>query len=237
MEGWIKLHRCLIDKPIWVQSLPEQKVVLITVLCLANHSDKEWIWQGEKFVVREGQFITSLDSLASKSGVSKRSVRTALANFEKLEFLTDKSTKTGRLITVINWSLYQGDIKKTTDKSTKNRQSTDKAPTPNNNDKNDKNEITINLFSVLSEFKAMRDKIKKPLTDHAEKLLMAKLDKMATTEQGKIEILNQSIMNCWQGIFEVKGDRENVRSVQARTNMGANGGGKTASGVPEDFWG
>ena len=140
MAGWVKLHRCLLDKAIWQQSQPEQKTVLITILLLANHNGKQWKWQGEKFSVEPGQFITSLDSLAKKAGVSVRSVRTALANFEKLEFLTNKSTKTGRLITVVNWALYQSKEETPTNEATNDRQSTDKAPTTNKNDKNDKND-------------------------------------------------------------------------------------------------
>ena len=138
MDGWIKLHRCLIDKAIWKRSQPEQKTVLITILCIANHEPNEWVWDGKKYIVESGQFITSLESLAKKSGVSIRSVRTALANFEKLEFLTSKSTKTGRLITVVNWALYQHQENKSTNKSTNDRQRTDKEPTTNKNDKNDK---------------------------------------------------------------------------------------------------
>ena len=129
MDGWVKLHRCLIDKAIWKRSQPEQKAVLITILCIANHEPNEWIWDGKKYIVESGQFITSLESLAKKSGVSIRSVRTALANFEKLEFLTSKSTKTGRLITVVNWALYQHQENKSTNKSTNDRQTTDKEPT------------------------------------------------------------------------------------------------------------
>ena len=129
MNGWVKLHRCLLNKAIWSQSKAEQKAVLITILCLANHLEREWVWNGKKFIAEPGQFVTSLESLSQKSGVSTRSVRTALANFEKLEFLTNESTKTGRLITVVNWGYYQ-DKGDSTDKGidkgpTKDRQRTD----------------------------------------------------------------------------------------------------------------
>lgn len=107
MNGWVKLHRCLLEKVIWEKAKPEQKCVLITILLLANHEEKQWIWKGQRFLVKPGQFITSLDSLAAKSGVSIRAVRTALSNFEKQDFLTSKATNTGRLITVVNWELYQ----------------------------------------------------------------------------------------------------------------------------------
>ncbi|MFL0267237.1 hypothetical protein [Candidatus Clostridium radicumherbarum] len=39
--------------------------------------------------------------------------------FEKLGFLTNKSTKTGRLITIDNWELYQVELKQTNKGSNK----------------------------------------------------------------------------------------------------------------------
>ena len=145
MEGWIKLHRCLAEKAIWQDSTPEQKTILITLLMMANHREKEWIWKGEKFKAKPGQFVTSIDSIAKKSGkgITKQNVRTALFKFEKLGFLTNESTKTGRLITLTNWDKYQlhTDVANNdTNKAlTKNQQSVNKALTPNKNVKNDKN--------------------------------------------------------------------------------------------------
>lgn len=148
-EGWIKLHRCLLDKAIWLSSTPEQKTILITLLLLANHEGKEWEWQGKQFKAQPGQFVTSLDSLAKKcgNGVSVKNVRTAIDKFKKYGFLTNESTKTGRLITIVNWSFYQSEINTTgkdIDKEVaKSRQSTGKQVATNKNDKNDKNNIFI----------------------------------------------------------------------------------------------
>jgi hypothetical protein len=143
MNGWIKLYRCLLDKPIWNKSTKEQKVVLITILLDVNHDAKEWEWKGEKFNILPGQTITSLENIATKAGVSIQNVRSALKRFEKLEFLTNESTKTGRLITVLNWGFYQGDFdtpnKETNKDLTKTQQRPNKEVTTNNNDKNDKN--------------------------------------------------------------------------------------------------
>jgi hypothetical protein len=66
-------------------------------------------------------------------------VRTALDRFEKLGFLTNTSTKTGRLITVLNWEKYQGQgfvsDKGSAKEPTKSRQRGDKDLTTNKNDK------------------------------------------------------------------------------------------------------
>ncbi len=141
MQGYIALYRELLDKPIWKRSTPEQKSILITLLLLANHEETEWEWQGKKFIVKPGQFVTSLDTLSSKSGVSVQSVRTALAKFEKYEFLTNESTKTGRLITITNWDTYQGEQKKANKRPNKDLTKTQQRPnkdlTTNNNDNNE----------------------------------------------------------------------------------------------------
>lgn len=138
-KGWIALHRKLLDKAIWTESTPEQKVILITLLLMANHAEKEWEWQGQKYVAKPGQFVTSLSKIAEKAGpgISMQNVRTALKRFEKYDFLTNKSTKQNRLITIVNWAFYQDKQtppnKDTNSQLTKSQQRPNKELTTNNN--------------------------------------------------------------------------------------------------------
>lgn len=157
MEGWIKLHRCLFSKAIWLQSTPEQKVILITLLGMANHSGREWEWKGKQFKAEPGMLVTSLESITSRcgKGISVQNVRSALTKFKKYEFLTEEVTKTGRLITILNWGIYQGadnsinkdtnnqvtnDQQSTNKEVTNSQQRGNKELTPNKNDKNYKND-------------------------------------------------------------------------------------------------
>lgn len=50
----------------------------------------------------------------------------------------------------------------------------------------------------------MRKAIKKPLTTRGLELMIKKLYKLTTDIDEQIEILNNSIMNNWQGIFPLK---------------------------------
>jgi hypothetical protein len=50
----------------------------------------------------------------------------------------------------------------------------------------------------------MRKKIKAPMTDYAIDLMIKKLEKMASDNDTKIQILNQSIESSWKGIFPLK---------------------------------
>jgi len=112
MEGYIKLWRALLKKPIWLKSTPEQKVVLVTLLLMANYYENEWEWKGIPFKVEKGEFVTSLESIRKSAGkgISIQNIRAAIIRFKKLQFLTEKSTKSGRLITIINWDSYQPSI-------------------------------------------------------------------------------------------------------------------------------
>ena len=148
--GWIVLHRKLLDKPIWFESTAEQKVILITLLLMANHAEKEWEWQGRKYVAKPGQFVTSLPKIveACGNGISIQNVRTALKRFEKYEFLTDQSTKKNRLITINNWAFYQDNPnhpnRQANSQLTVNQQSANSQLTSNNNDKQINN-VTNNV--------------------------------------------------------------------------------------------
>jgi len=149
-QGWIKLYRKLLDSDMYKNLNSKQKVVMITCLLLANHEENEWEYDGEIYTVKPGQFITSLEKLRQKCGkdISVQNVRTALLKLEKWGFLTNESTKTGRLITIVNWKLYQGNNDETNKEAnkelTKHQQRANKELTTNKNDNNDKNDKEIN---------------------------------------------------------------------------------------------
>jgi hypothetical protein len=163
MQGWVSLHRELIEKPIWLESTPEQKTVLITLLLLANHKENEWEFKGEKYKAKPGQFVTSLEKIQLKSGkgISLQNVRTALKRFEKYEFLTNESTNKNRLITIVNWGFYQ-DVNSETNKQTNkqltsNQQATNKQLTTNNNDNNKNNDNKKNVSSISDKQKQQEE--------------------------------------------------------------------------------
>lgn len=62
----------------------------------------------------------------------------------------------------------------------------------------------LELRNTLKEFLKMRKSIKKPMTDRAMTILLNKLNKLGKSDNEKIAILEQSIFNSWQGIFELK---------------------------------
>lgn len=113
MNGYIKLSRKMMEWEWWHDDNTLR--LWLTILFLANWEDKEW--HGEK--IPRGSFWTSIESLSKKSGLTPRQVRTALKHLEdsnqvtskvtdKLtNKVTNKVTNHGRLITVVNYGVYQ----------------------------------------------------------------------------------------------------------------------------------
>lgn len=60
------------------------------------------------------------------------------------------------------------------------------------------------LRQTLREFIKMRKSIKKPMTTRALDLLIVKLGRMASDYRLQIEILNKSILNGWQDVYELR---------------------------------
>lgn len=65
------------------------------------------------------------------------------------------------------------------------------------------------------QFKEMRKKIKKPLTDEAERLLIKDLQSIKDKGLDYIQALENSIKNSWQGIFEPK----NVTAIKGKMDI------------------
>lgn len=159
MDGWIKLHRKVMKSSMYRQLNSKQRDVMFAVLLLANHESNTWEFRGEVYNVKPGQFITSLDSLKENcaSDVTTQNIRTALLKLEKHGFLTNESTKKNRLITVVNWGLYQScesaTNKETNRQLTNNQQTANKQLTTNKNDKELKNEKNDKKVKPLSRNK------------------------------------------------------------------------------------
>ncbi len=62
----------------------------------------------------------------------------------------------------------------------------------------------------MSSFQEMRKKIKKPMTDRALVLLIGKLEKFHADGYDVNEILDNSTLGCWAGVFEPKEKKATV---------------------------
>jgi predicted phage replisome organizer len=72
------------------------------------------------------------------------------------------------------------------------------------------------LQNTLLEFLKMRKTIKKPMTPRAVEMLINKLNKISDKVQIQVKVLEQSILHCWQDVYELK---DNDRKTEKKENI------------------
>jgi len=133
-NGWIKLHRKLLDNPI--SKRPKWFSVWIHLLLLANHNEHSFIWNGKRQVIRDGQLLTGRKELAKICGVTHSLLERVLNYLEIEHQIEQQKTTKYRVITILNWSKYQKENSKSDNKRTTDGQQTDTYK----NDKNEEND-------------------------------------------------------------------------------------------------
>ena len=217
-NGWIKLHRKIIDSAVFEN--PKILKLWIWCLCKASHKGYESMVGNQIVALQEGQFIFGRKKASSELKIKESMVYKYIKLLEKLEMINIKSNNKFSIITIEKWAFYQFDNDE--EQQQKEQQRNNKGTTKeqqrntNKNVKNVKNvkEIIYSDVPELNEtiiaFIDYRKSIKKPMSDRAITLLLGKLNKMSNSVQEQIEILNQSILNGWQGIFPLKNDSGSV---------------------------
>lgn len=193
-DGWIRLYRKLQECWVWEDKEPfDKRSAWIDLLLTANHADAKLLFNGELITVQRGQILTSVRKLSVKWKWSVNKVYRFLKLLESDKMLQKESNKDRTLLTIVNYSVYQGgdytneytngNSDGYTDGSTNEYRSETPTDTPSehkqecNNDKNVKNVNNNmrekkpkrkyyddpNLDSAFKEFLSMRTKIKKPL--------------------------------------------------------------------------
>jgi len=242
-DGWISIHRSLINNWVWEDKPFDRGRAWVDLILMANWKDNKFLLGNELMMVERGSFITSELKLMDRWGWGKEKTRKFLKLLESDGMIIKKADRKKTTITIVNYSVYQplSNDNQTTDRpQTDHRQTTDRPQTDTNNkdnkenkEKKDNNGSKPNGFSVIIDsytndenlkqsiidFVDMRKKNKKNMTERALELMLKKLDGLAGNEVDKKLILNQSIENCWQGIFPLKnnGNQQQLKQ-QSITN-------------------
>lgn len=200
--GFISLHRTLQSHWIWRD--PNKLKWWLDILLTVNFKPAKVNLGNELYDCKRGQALMSILSWADRWKVSKDTARNFLKLLEKENMIECVSIGKSTRLTVCNYDTYQTSLHV-------KKQTAVRAPSDNslqyNNDNND-NKKSIDVSELDKAFKLfldMRVKTKKPATDRAIELLIAKLEKLAPgNEQLKIQIVEQSTLNNWQDVFPLK---------------------------------
>ena len=132
--GWIKIYRKITKSLVWTDA--NQLKLWLLLLMKAAHDDNSFIFNGQKISVTSGEMVTGAHALASEfnegaspvNQVSWRQLWRWVKRFENEQMLSIKSGNKYSVISISNWSEYQGNDKQlsTQRQSTVNQVSTNK---------------------------------------------------------------------------------------------------------------
>jgi hypothetical protein len=212
VDGYIKLHRKILDNPIVCKD-SDYFAVWGYLLLNATHKEYPVVFKGNKIMLLPGQLITGRKSISKKFTIDESKVQRVLKKLEIEQQIEQQTSNENRLITVLNWLDYQNGEQQN-EQPVNNECTTSEQPVNTNKKvkkvKNVKNKTysdILELNSSITEFVEFRKKIKAPMTDRAIELLKANLNKISNSIPVQIAILNQSILNGWKGVFPLKEDK------------------------------
>lgn len=157
MPGWIKIHRQIQNCLIWDDKPFNMASAWIDLLLLANHKDKETIFDKKPILVKRGQRITSVRELSERWGWGKDKTLRFLRLLESEKMIVKESDSRKTLLTIVNYGVYQ-DCE--TENETVIRTLTGQSQATNKNDKNDKNNNIRSNSDDLNETEKPKKKTK-----------------------------------------------------------------------------
>ena len=128
-ERWVKLYEKIEDSSIYKDS--ELVHLWVHLIIKASKFGNTFPWNDGEIKLKPGQLITGRKKLHDQTGISESKIQRALKRFEKCHMIEQQTTNKYRLISIVNWHLYQTTEQQTNSKRTGNEQVTNNERTGN----------------------------------------------------------------------------------------------------------
>ena len=104
-NGYIKLHRKLLDCPVF----DNEKLLKVWIWCLfkATYKDRQVVIGNTVLNIKQGQFVYGRDEASKSLKIPHTSFSRYMSTLQNLDMLTLKSTNKWTLATIKNWDVYQ----------------------------------------------------------------------------------------------------------------------------------
>ena len=130
-DGWIKLHRQILDDPLYFAEPFTRMQAFIDIILIANIKQTTFFKRGIKITVERGQTVRSEDEFALRWQWSRGKVRRFLVELQNDNKIVQQKSRVCSCISVVNYDKYQIDdttnsttndtTDSTTDSTTKNK--------------------------------------------------------------------------------------------------------------------
>lgn len=192
MEGWVKLHRQLLESAIF----KNERLLRIWIWCLlkATYKQCETMMGNQLVILEKGQFIFGRKDASEELKINESTLYKDMKNLEKLKMCNIKSNNKFSIVTIEKWELYQ-DIKDENNINNNNNGTTTEQQNNNNvtHTRIDRLDILNNKLNILN---SVREKISGNGYMVSDKKLNEKFEEMVTHDvSNPVEYLFKSIMN------------------------------------------
>jgi hypothetical protein len=233
---WFAIDRKIFSSDLWFSS-PWKLKIFIYLLGHANHESNNFMG----IELNRGELIRSYRTIAKDCGYkigyrlkqpSLDTVRRICEELTKELRIQQRTVHQGTIFTIINYNELQPVSKQRIERRTVKQSYSDRTATVQDNNKEEliKNKnIGGNGIpdwipaEIWADFKEFRIRKKAPLTARAIKGIVTKLESLRLSGNDPESVLEQSIVNGWAGVFEIKKDfkksNNSTRSERVASSM------------------
>lgn len=104
-QGWVKLHRKLLNNPIFYDRDLLQLWIYLLLKC--NHTDHFWIYNFEKIKIQRGQCVISQKKVSVELKQSASKINRMLKYLKSETQIDTQTDRQFTMVTIINWNHYQ----------------------------------------------------------------------------------------------------------------------------------
>lgn len=237
-SGYCLIHRSLIGHPDFKSDA--EAMAFAWLILRASWRDTRVRYKGKAIDLKRGQLAISIRDMATALDRSKTWVERFLSRLKIGTMIETEAGQSATIVTICNYDKFQqnygsletapghaaGHYRDITG-TQNNTGNTGKDMFPNGNKGREAQKSAPRKRpkaasfavpdwidkSAWDGFEEMRKRIKKPLTDHARELAVKGLATLKAEGHDPADVLNQSTMRGWAGLFAVKGnDHGNYRS-------------------------
>lgn len=230
-SGWIKLHRKLLDNPLWTQRRKFSRAeAWIDLLFMARWDEEPTtvLIDGRPIECRYGECLRSQRTLADRWGWSLSAVHRFLGLLKKLGQIEWQTETVTTRITICNYGTYQNtrnDVGTHVERARNARETHVETEEEVKKGKSGKNKTNAVVFpssldtpafkTAWSEWEAHRKEIRKKLTPRSVELQLKECERMGVDRA--VAMIYHTIKNGWTGLREEKTfGRNNQQTTEER---------------------
>jgi len=209
MQGWIKLHRKMLNSSVF----QNPNILKFWVWCLLKASHTEYTTRIgiQEVTLLQGQFPFGRNVAAVELNMNPSTIYKYLNLLEGENLISTKRNNKYTVVTIEKWELYQSDNEPEEQQKNNKRTTKEQQSNTNKNVKNDKeckediySDLPSEIHEPLKKYIEMRKGMgkQKAMSEQAVKLLIGKLNKLAPNNtELQIAMLEDATLKNWLSVY------------------------------------